>query len=299
MVSYHAGLSSPKNEIELVDNMHLMSKRLMYQSSILKHLLNDFKKFSKKIQKNKVSKDEIEARLEILLKKIESIFLMEEKEQDIEVKYGATAQIDELKKIKQVADEINKLVANISIPSDIALEVKEQVYTKLKEIRKKINSQAVIAMEVSRGSYSITLQTKGAFRSDRRVAIGEKKSAHKAGDLIRNVNKIHEDLMENERLHNIDKIKVDLIGELEGDEKIINFIHTDILFCLLFMQRIKEHINELKDFVKGIGNAKRLGDLFKRIEGEWKIFIDDVSKVLQQLRFSVMPEEMSETQLAA
>jgi hypothetical protein len=60
------------------------------------------------------------------------------------------------------------------------------------------------------------------------------------------------------------------------------------------MQRIGEDIKKLKDAIKKIGTPRKLDAIHKKIEQEWKYFMNDIDRVLQQLRFSVAPAEIKQ-----
>jgi hypothetical protein len=261
----------------------------------VKSLLNDFNKYIDKSKGKKGNKENPEEVLENILAKLRKLFLIEEKGQKLITMYGLTAQKKTLDDLNvRVNRETSRLVANYQVPREVSKKVREEAIENDKEIKKLINKQAIIGREVKNQSASMTLQTKGALRSIRMVARAEKKSSYKAQKALNDIEDLFKQLRKDESLHNLDKIKYDLVQIEKGDEKIIKFIHSDIIFCLLFMQRIGEDIKKLKDAIKKIGTPRKLDAIHKKIEQEWKYFMNDIDRVLQQLRFSVAPAEIKQ-----
>ncbi len=288
----HAGLISPKSVENLLLDMHYQSKRLAYQASRVRGLLNEFNKYVKKIRSKKEAKEDTEQVLVRILTELKGLFELEEKGEDLIVRYGATAEKKALEEVQAIYAETMKLVAGIQIPRKTGEDIKKEVIDELNEIKGDIKEEAIIALEVKRKRGSLAMQTLGALRTTRMAATGQKRRIYKAEKAAKHVNEYHKRLQKDKKMHELDKIKVDLHEELEGDEEIISFINADIKLVCLFMQRIRETIEELKEGIKKVGSPRKLAAIHKTIEQEWQYFMNDISRVLQQLRFSVAPAEM-------
>jgi len=309
---FHAGLFSIKNVHQLIMDMHWNAKRLVGQSVVFRGYLNDYRNAIKKyieigkkkgMEEAQKQREKILKGLEVTLKKIEELFVVEGREQDLIVRYGATAEKLTLEGIKgSVIKETRRLVATNQIPRAYGEEVRKKVGEQLARIRGDIKKDAQIALDEKRGNISFRMAFDKAClitKSERGMARREKGRGYRAIRVLDKIEELERRIKKEEQLHEIDRIKDDLIKEAKLDAKVSHFIAADILFCLIFMDQIRKDFKELKEEIKKIGSPLKLMEILKKIEKEWQEFINDISRVLQQLRFFVAPGEAREMMEAA
>ena len=302
-VQFHTGTFSPKEAETLVGDIHWNAKKLIHQAGISYHLVKDIKDALKKLMNRGTSaqeKERLEEELTLFLERLEQFSNLEEREELLVAKESAAIQTKILNDMKKhIRDEVAKLLGSRSIPRSASDAIFKKVGGDIKDIKKDIKKQAKIAVEVGGRSASFTLQSMGAITpSEVSAAKKEKKVSHKAKGEFDIIEAIEERLKKDENAHEIDKIKNDLINEAHEDEKEIHYIYVNVLYCLLFMNYIEKRFEELEDVMKQgrkhpdvKGFIEQLEKKLDEIKKGWAAYMDDIKKVLQQLRFSVAPAE--------
>ena len=305
-VEFHAGMFSAKKARTLVEDIHWNAKKLMHQSDISYHLANKIKKDFAKLMDNKTKTEEkarIRAELDGLLKQLEQLSVLEEREEFLVARESAETQKKTLEDMKlHIRLELEKLISSHSIPKSVEGIVRTKVGEDFKKINEDIRKQAEIALEVKRGSASATLQTIRIMApSEKASARRQKIKAYRAEHEFNVIKAIKARLMEDEESHEINKIKRDLIHEAHDSEKEIHYVYVNLLYCLLFMSYIEK---KFKEIGKEIKNGERHPELkqlmgnfektIKRIQDEWYTYMTKLVRVLQHLRFSVAPAEQAE-----
>ncbi|MBW2989059.1 hypothetical protein KY358_01940 [Candidatus Woesearchaeota archaeon] len=305
-IEVHLGTISVKDSKNLIMDMHWNAKKLRHQAAISTHLVKEIKGAIKdlidkktKEKKKKMLIDELKE----LLKDFEYISLSEERKALLSVKEAATAEKDTIKEMKQhISGEVRRLLGLRSIPKSYARAIFGKASQDISKIRRDVKKQGQIALEVKEGSISATLKSMGiTTRREGRAAKRMKVRAFKAKEEWDILKDIGDKLKEDEAKHEIDKIKDDLIEEAEDYEKEIHYVYLNLLYCLLFMSYIEKRF---KDLEKAMEKGKKVEGVFqviidlenklKKIREEWDSYMSNITTVLQQLRFSVVPAEASQ-----
>jgi hypothetical protein len=297
-VGLHSGFAAGmiRSPHQVLNNIETQNKLLMGQSYRLRRLIGRFKAEIKiiKAKKGAAHGQEAEAVIERLLQEIRAILELEMKEEYYSATYGATAEkliLDDVK--TKISEEVKRLVSHTQIPISDAREIIRQVRETVEEVRKKkIKKQAQIALRVRNGSISVTLSEKSAMAfTQPSVTRGEKRAAYRAGLLVLDAKRVDRKLKQYEALHDIDKIKMAFLEELDDDEKAIAWVCTEILYAELFMKRIREQLEDFEKQIERIGNPANLKKVVIKLEREWNVYMSAITKTLQQLRFSIAPAE--------